>query len=384
MNGKAIARHLTEFVRSIYGTEEFIPLHAPRFEGNEEKYVLDAIQSGFVSTVGVHVQEFERRIAEFTGAKHAVATVNGTAALHAAMLVGGVNRGDEVITQAVTFVATCNAIRYCGADPVFVDVSRRTLGMCPESLAELLETHAEVRDDGLCWNRTTGRVMRACVPMHNFGHPVEIDAIKEICDRWRITLIEDAAESLGSFYRGRHTGLVGTHAAISFNGNKIITTGGGGMIITDDDEVARKARHITTTAKRPHAWLYIHDELGYNYRLPALNAALGCAQAEVLPEFVARKRALAERYAAWFEAQEYQFMLEPNDARSNYWINAFFVSDREERDCVLEYTNASGVMTRPIWTPMHTLDMFSDCLRADLPNTEWLDDRLVNVPSSVV
>lgn len=384
MNGHGFAGRLVDFVRSEYGTSEFIPLHAPRFEGNEEKYVLDAIRSGFVSTVGAHVQDFERSIAAFTGAKHAVATVNGTAALHAAMLVGGVMRGDEVITQAVTFVATCNAIRYCGAEPVLVDVSRRTLGMSPESLAGFLERHAEVRDDGLCWNRTTGRVLRACVPMHNFGHPVEIEAIKAICDRYSIVLIEDAAESLGSYYHGRHTGLVGTHAAISFNGNKIITTGGGGMIITDDDEIARKARHITTTAKKPHSWLYIHDELGYNYRLPALNAALGCAQMEVLPDYVERKRALAKRYAAWFDGEGYQFVLEPDGAKSNYWINAFLVGDREERDRVLEYANANGVMTRPIWTPMHTLDMYCNCPRADLPNSEWLDDRLVNIPSSVI
>lgn len=384
MSVQEFPRRLVDFVRGEYGTDEFIPLHAPRFEGNEERYVLDAIRSGFVSTVGVHVQEFERAIAAFTGAKHAVATVNGTAALHAAMLVGGVVRGDEVITQAVTFVATCNAIRYCGAEPVLVDVSRRTLGMSPESLAGFLERHAEVRDDGLCWNRTTGRVLRACVPMHNFGHPVEIDAIKAICDRYRIVLIEDAAESLGSYYRGRHTGLVGTHAAISFNGNKIITTGGGGMIVTDDDEIARKARHITTTAKKPHSWLYIHDELGYNYRLPALNAALGCAQVEVLPDYVERKRALAKRYAAWFDGQGYRFVLEPEGAKSNYWINAFLVGGREERDRVLEYTNANGVMTRPVWTPMHTLDMYGGCPRTELPNTEWLDDRLVNVPSSVI
>lgn len=384
MTDEPFLRELVTFIRGEFATDAFIPLHAPRFEGREEEYVLETIRSGFVSTVGRHVQEFEQKVAAFTGAKHAIATVNGTAALHAAMLVGGVKSNDEVITQALTFVATCNAIRYCGAHPVFVDVDRRTLGMSPGSLADFLASYAEVRDDGLCWNRQTGRVIRACVPMHNFGHPVQIDQIFALCEQYRITLIEDAAESLGSFYRGQHTGLFGSHAAISFNGNKIITTGGGGMIITDDDVIARRARHITTTAKKPHPWLYIHDELGYNYRLPAINAALGCAQMEVLQDHLDRKRKLAEKYAQWFTGQGYEFITEPSESRSNYWINAFAAKDRQERDRVLEYTNAQQIMTRPVWTPMHTLDLYKDCLRTDLSQTEWLESRLVNIPSSVV
>lgn len=380
----AFVDKLISFIRDQYGTDEFIPLHAPRFLGREREYVADAVDSGFVSTVGKYVGEFEARVAAYTGARHAVATVNGTAALHAALRVAGVMPDDEVITQSITFVATCNAIRYCNAHPVLVDVERTTLGMSPHSLETFLVEHAEMRDDGLCWNRATGRVIRACVPMHNFGHPVRIDRIADICNSWNLALVEDAAESLGSFYRERHTGLFGKVAALSFNGNKIITTGGGGMILTDDEDVAARARHITTTAKRPHPWLYVHDEVGYNYRMPALNAALGCAQMEALPEYVQRKRALAGRYGEWFAATGYPFVREPEHARSNYWFNSFLARNREERDAVLEQTNRNGVMTRPVWTPMHLLDPYRNCLRTDLPNTEWIDDRLVNLPSSVI
>lgn len=378
------AEDLVAFVRTLYGTSDFIPLHAPRFDARDVEYVREAVESGFVSTVGRHVTEFEQAVMAYTGAAHAVATVNGTSALHAALLVAGVQPGEEVITQSITFVATCNAIRYCTAEPVFVDIEAATLGMAPESLLAFLEAHAERRDDGLCWNRTTGRVIRACVPMHNGGHPVRIDHIAGICQEWGLVLVEDAAESLGSFYQGRHTGRTGALAALSFNGNKILTTGGGGMILTDDVALAERARHLTTTAKQPHPYLYQHDEVGFNYRLPALNAALGCAQMEKLPDYVERKRALALRYGEWFDARGVPFVREPEGARSNYWFNAFLAEDRAQRDALLAYTNAEGVMTRPLWTPMHSLPIYTGCQRTELPVSESLESRLVNVPSSVI
>ena len=376
-------KELVSFVRDQYGTKDFIPLHAPHFEGKEKEYLLDTIDSTFVSTVGAYVTQFEEKVVQYTGSKYAVATVNGTSALHVGLLVAGVQRDDEVITQSLTFVATCNAIRYCGAEPVFVDVERETLGMSPDSILDFLDRFAEMRD-GLCWNKQTNRVIRACVPMHNFGHPVRIHDIQKICQNYNIQLVEDAAESLGSFYEKIHTGRFGSLAAISFNGNKIITTGGGGMIITDDEVICKRVKHITTTAKVDHPWLYMHDDLGFNYRLPNLNAALGCAQMELLSNYVERKRALAERYANWFSDKGYKFILEPENTKANYWINAFLVNGREERDEILKYTNNNKVMTRPAWTPMHTLKMFKDNLRVDLTNTEWLESRLVNIPSSVI
>ena len=370
-------------VRSEFGAEGFIPLHAPKFGQLEREQVLETLETGFVSSVGRHVGEFENAVAAYTGAAHAVATVNGTAALHMCLILAGVQPGEEVITQSITFVATCNAIRYCQAEPVLVDIERSTLGMCPDSLSAWLHANARRRDDGCCINHQTGRVIRACVPMHDFGHPVRIHRIAEICEQWGIMLIEDAAESLGSFYEGKHTGRVGSVAAISFNGNKIITTGGGGMVITDDPSLAARAKHLTTTAKRPHPWLYIHDDVGYNYRLPAINAALGCAQMQRLPDYVQRKRALAARYAEWFSATDYEFFTEPTGAESNYWFNSFFSADRGERDGILEATNQAGVMTRPVWTPMHTLDLYRGCQQTPMPVAEWVEARLVNIPSSV-
>ena len=377
------SKELVTFVRNQFATSDFIPLHSPRFEGKEKEYLLDTIDSTFVSTVGAYVNQFEEKVSQYTGAKYAIATVNGTSALHAAMIVSGVKPNDEVITQSLTFVATCNAIRYCGAEPVFVDVDRTTLGMSPESLADFLDHYAEIREDGLCWNKISKRIIRACVPMHNLGHPVRIYKIRDLCEQYNIKLVEDAAESLGSSYDDTHTGLFGSLSAISFNGNKIITTGGGGMIITDDEIIAKQVKHITTTAKKQHPWLYIHDEIGFNYRMPNLNAALGCAQIEVLPDYVERKRMLATRYADWFSDKEYEFIIEPNNARSNYWINSFLVNNRKERDEVLKYTNHNKVMTRPVWTPMHTLEMFRGSLSVDLSNTEWLEERLVSIPSGV-
>lgn len=383
MSTEVFGRALVDLVRGEYSTDEFIPLHIPRLGERERELVADAVESQFVSSVGRYGSEFETAIADYTGAPCAVAVMNGTAALHLCLVLAGVERDDEVITQAVTFVATCNAIRYCHAHPVLVDIERPTLGMSPESLEEWLEANAELGDDGLCRNRSTGRVIRACVPMHSFGHPVRIERIAEICRRFGLVLIEDAAESLGSFYRGEHTGLVGELAALSFNGNKIITTGGGGMILTRDKKLAERARHLSTTAKVPHRWNYFHDEVGYNYRMPALNAALGCAQMESLPGFVAAKRALAERYRAWFAQTDFEFVTEPEGAESNYWLNAFFARDRAERDALLELTNDAGVMTRPVWTLMDRLPAFAGCQRGELSVSEWVADRLVNIPSWV-
>jgi perosamine synthetase len=380
----SFSKELVTFVRDQFSTNDYIPLHAPLFEGKETEYLIDTIKSTFVSSVGAYVDQFEDMVSNYTGAKYAIATVNGTSALHTALLVSGVMPNYEVITQSLTFVATCNAIRYCGAVPVFVDVERATLGMSPDSLADFLDCYAEIRHDGFCWNKKTERIIKACVPMHNFGHPVRIREIKELCEKYNIELVEDAAESLGSFYKDTHTGRFGSLGIISFNGNKIITTGGGGMIITDDHVIAKQAKHITTTAKKSHPWLFVHDKLGFNYRLPNLNASLGCAQMEVLPDYIQRKRSLAKRYIEWFSSKEYEFIIEPDNTRSNYWINAFLVNSREERDKVLEYTNQKKVMTRPAWTPMHSLKMFKNNLKTDLTNTEWIEDRIVNLPSSVI
>jgi aminotransferase in exopolysaccharide biosynthesis len=373
-----------DFVRQLFSTEDSIPLHAPRFESNETKYVVDALRSTFVSSVGQHVNEFERKISEFTGAHYVVATNNGTAALHTALRLAGVQCGDEVITQPLTFVATCNAIRYCGADPLFIDVERTTLGLSPEVISLFLEEFGEVRSDGLCWNRQSNRIIRAVVPVHNLGLPARAVEIGETCARYNITLIEDAAESLGSFRDGIHTGRAGCMGTLSFNGNKIITTGGGGAVITDDETMADKAKHLTTTAKRSHPWLYLHDEVGFNYRLPNLNAALGCAQIEQLQDYVERKRELANSYQQWFADKEPELVLEPQGARSNYWLNAVLLKDREERDSFLKYTNECGVMTRPMWTPMHTLPMYQNCQRGDVTIAENIESRLVNIPSSVI
>ncbi|OOG37788.1 LegC family aminotransferase [Rhodanobacter sp. C05] len=368
-------------VRSIYGDGP-IPLHRPVFEGNEKRYLLDCIESNFVSSVGKKVVEFEQQLATFTGAKHAIATVNGTAALHVAMQLTGVDRDSEVITQALTFIATCNAIAYCGAHPVFVDVDRETMGLSPDALGAFLATKV-VRRDGNAFNMATGRRIAACVPMHTFGHPCRIQEIVALCDEYGIPVIEDAAESLGSYRDGRHTGTFGKLATLSFNGNKVITTGAGGMILTDDSELAKRAKHITTTAKVPHPYEFVHDETGYNYRLPNLNAALGCAQMERLPEFLEIKAAVAARYAAFFAGQGMHFVHSPVGAISNYWLNALVLDSLAEREAFLEYSNSRGVMVRPIWRLMTRLPMFSDCEHDGLENSRWLEDRVVNIPSSV-
>jgi aminotransferase in exopolysaccharide biosynthesis len=374
---------LIGFVREQYRTNDIIPLHAPVFSGREREYVLDTIDSTFVSSVGGYVDRFEADVASYTGSPAAVATVNGTAALHIALRLADVGPGDLVITQPLTFVATCNAIAYCGAEPVFVDVERATLGLSPVAAEQWLTENAELTDDGGCRHRTTGRPIKAMLPMHTFGHPADLDGLLAVCERWRLWLLEDAAESLGSFYRGRHTGTIGRLGTLSFNGNKLVTTGGGGMILADG-ELARRAKHLTTTAKQPHRFEYVHDELGYNYRLPNLNAALGCAQLEQLEGFIAHKRDLAARYQALLAGSALAFVEEPDGCRSNYWLNAVICEDRQQRDLLLERTNQAGIMTRPIWQLMNRLPMYRHCESGPLDVAEWLEARVVNLPSGVV
>ena len=367
--------------RSIYG-EGFIPLHRPLFEGNERQYLVDCIDSNFVSSVGEKVNAFEDKVAKFTGSKYAVATVNGTAALHVAIELAGVKPGDEVISQALTFIATCNAISYAGARPLFVDVDLDTMGLSPVALQNFLEENAEKRSEGT-YNKISGKRISACVPMHTFGLPTRIAEIAEICTSWDITLIEDAAESLGSYVGNRHTGTFGEMATLSFNGNKVITTGAGGMIITDDADLAGRAKHITTTAKVPHPYEFVHDEIGYNYRLPNLNAALGCAQMERLDEILAIKSNIAVQWCKFFDCHSISFCNAIEGSKANYWLNAIILDSKIERDKFLKFTNDNGVMTRPIWQLMSQLKMFQDCQTDGLKNSLWLQDRVVNVPSSV-
>lgn len=374
-----------DFVRSdkLYNTSELITLHEPRFRGNEKKYLNDCIDSTFVSSVGKYVDRFEQLCAEYTGAQYAVAVVNGTCALHVALILSGVTSGDEVITQPLTFVATANAISYTGASPIFVDVDIDTMGLSPNKLETFLSAKAEMVR-GFCVNRKTGKKIKACVPMHTFGHPCRIDSIKEICDRWNIVLVEDAAESLGSFYKSRHTGTFGLFGILSFNGNKTITCGGGGMILTNDITLAKKAKHLTTTAKVPHKWEFVHDERGFNYRLSNLSAALGCAQMEQLDDFLKSKRYIAEKYNIFFRNNVIQFFNEPEFSKSNFWLNAVVFENVVIRNFFLEFTNDNNVMTRPIWKLMSDIDIYRNCESADLTNAKWLEERVVNIPSSAL
>ena len=376
-------REITEYIHALYGTDGFVPLSVPVFKGNENKYMEECIDSTFVSSVGKFVDRFEEMVAEYTGAKKAVVCVSGTNALHMAMMLVGVERDDEVLTQALTFIATCNAISYIGAHPVFIDVDRDTMGLSPKAVQSWLENNAELRN-GECYNKTTGRRIKCCVPMHTFGHPVHIEELVEVCKNWNIELVEDAAESIGSFYKGKHTGTFGKVGAISFNGNKTITTGGGGMLLFNDEELARHAKHLTTQAKVPHRWEFRHDHIGYNYRMPNINAALGCAQMEHLEEYVLNKRETAAKYAEFFKGIEcVEFFEEPADCRANYWLNVVILRDKEAQLKFLEYTNDNGVMTRPIWELMNRLPMFEHCQNDGLKNTIWFADRVVNIPSSV-
>jgi len=363
-----------------------VALHEPRFGGNEWTYAKECLDTGWVSSVGKFVDRFEQQLAEYTGAKRAVATVNGTAALHMCLLLAGVKPGDEVLIPTLTFVATANAVAYCGAVPHFVDSDPATLGVDPKRLEAYLRENAAVRSDG-CTSRETGRPLRALVPMHTFGHPSDLDGIAEVCRHFRLALVEDAAESLGSFYKKKHTGNHGLLSALSFNGNKVVTTGGGGAVLTNDEELGKLAKHLSTTARVAHPWELTHDRVGYNYRMPNINAALGCAQLEQLPEFIKAKRSLAKRYEQAFGGLAgVSFFTEPKDARSNYWLNALLL-DREhadQRDSLLELLNKSGIHARPAWTLMHRLPMYKDCPAMDLSTAEDLAARIVNIPSSVV
>lgn len=382
-------KQITDFIRELYSIKSgVVPLHAPVFCGNEKEYLINCIDSTFVSSVGKYVDKFEEVVAQYTGAKKAIVIVNGTNALHLALLSAGVKTDDEVITQPVTFIATANAIAYCNAHPVFLDVDKDTLGLSPENLAEWLSKNTKTiinpaNKQPETFNKTTNRRIAAVVPMHTFGHPCRIDEIIEVCDKYGIPVVEDAAESLGSFYKNKHTGTFGKLGILSFNGNKIVTTGGGGMILTNDVELGNKIKHLTTQAKVPHQWEFFHDEIGYNYRMPNVNAAIGVAQMENIHKFIESKRSTAKSYQQFFKSIDVDFFIEPNDSVSNYWLNLILFKNRQERDEFLSYSNNNGVITRPVWTLMNKLPMFKNSQTDSLTNSKWVEDCAVNIPSSV-
>lgn len=376
-------QNIISFIQGLYKTKEFIPLHEPKFNGNEKKYLNECIDSTFVSSVGAFVDRFEKDFASYVGSSYAIATVNGTSALHIALLLANVKKDDEVITQALTFVATANAISYCQAKPVFIDVDLDTLGLSPKALQDFLESNCEIIDKK-CVNKKTKKIIRACVPMHTFGHPCKIDEIVKICTTWNITVVEDSAESLGSFYKNKHTGKFAKLGVFSFNGNKIITAGGGGVIVTNDEELAIRAKYLTTTAKVPHPYEYVHDEIAYNYRMPNLNAALLCAQLENLDDTIKNKRALALEYEEFFfKIDDIEFMQETKNSKVNYWLNTLIFKTQKNRDKFLESTNNNKVMTRPIWRLLSELKMYKNCQTDSLTNSKYLQTRVVNIPSSV-
>ncbi len=376
-------QEILSFIRKLYGeSENLIPLHVPVFNGNEKQYLNECIDSTFVSSVGKFVDAFEQKVAEYTNSKHAIVCVNGTNALHLSLLLVGVEQNDEVLTQPLTFIATANAISYANAIPVFVDVDKDTMGLSPNALEQFLQDNAEIKN-GECFNKSTGRRIKACIPMHTFGHACRIEEIAEICKKYHIELVEDAAEAMGSFYKGKHLGTFGKISAISFNGNKIMTTGGGGIMLTNYDEFAKKAKHLSTQAKVPHAWEYAHDYVGYNYRMPNINAALGLAQLEQMEEFLQNKRETALQYLEFCKKNSINFFVERENEQSNYWLNAIILDNKEQRDTFLKESNENGVMTRPIWQLMNKLPMFKDCPKGNLSNAEWLEDRVINIPSSV-
>lgn len=383
-------QEIVDFIREIYNKPKgFIPLHAPVFIGNEKKYLEECIDTTYVSSVGKFVDQFEIEMAKYTGAAKAVACVNGTNALHLALLIVGVEQDTEVITQPLTFIATANAITYTGAKPIFIDVDKDTMGLSPKALKSWLETSTikqinKSTNQQETVNKKTGKRISACVPMHTFGHPCRIDEIVEICKQYNIPVVEDAAESLGSYFKGQHTGTFGRIGILSFNGNKTITTGGGGMLLFNDEKLAQKAKHLTTQAKAPHKWEFVHDEIGYNYRMPNINAALGLAQLESLEKFIIAKRKLSTEYEKIFKTLNIQFFKEPVNAKSNYWLNVIILKNRKERDNFLKYTNENKIMTRPIWELMNRLKMFKECQIGNLSNAEWLADRVINIPSSVI
>jgi len=373
---------LISFVRAQYKTNQFIPLHEPRFRGNERKYLMDTIDSTFVSSVGPYVDRFERMIEEISGAQKAVAVVNGTSSLQVALRLAGVRSGNEVITQALTFIATANAIAYNNAIPIFLDVDLDTMGLSPKAVSAFLEEFGELREDG-CYNKSSGKRISACMPMHTFGFPVHMDELIKVCNLWRIPIVEDAAESLGSLYKGKHTGSMGLLGGFSFNGNKTVTCGGGGAIVTNDIDLGIHAKYLTTTAKRPHPYEFFHDELGYNFRMPNLNAALACAQLETLNHSIEDKRSLALEYQNLFNELGIKFRTETPETKANYWLMCIELEDRHERDAFLKYTNENQVMTRPIWQLMYRLPMYEYCQHDAQQNAEFLEERIVNVPSSV-
>lgn len=374
---------IVDYIREKFPNKDRIFLHEPVFIGNEKDYICEAIDSTFVSSVGDFVNKGEQMMCDLTGSSFAVATVNGSSALHTSLLVVGVNRNDEVLTQSLTFIATCNAINYTGAHPIFLDVDMETLGMSPKSLRQFLHQNAEMRKDGHAYNKGTGKRIKACVPMHTFGFPCKIDEIAAICLDWNITLIEDSAESLGSYFNEKHTGTFGDIGVFSFNGNKTVTSGGGGMIVTNNEEYAKRSKHLTTQAKVPHQWEFVHDLVAYNYRMPNINAALLCGQLENLEMYVQSKRKLSEEYFDFFKSKNIRYVEEPARTKANYWLNSIFLDNRKQRDEFLKYTNERGVMTRPSWELMHRLRMFNSFQCTRLENSEWIADRLVNIPSSV-
>lgn len=377
-------QYIIDKIREIYHKPDGpIYLHEPLFIGNEKKYLEECIDSTYVSSVGKFVDIFEKKIAEYTGAKKAVVCVSGTNALHIALKLVGVEQYDEVITQPLTFIATANAISYCFATPIFIDVDIDTMGLSPKSLEVFLTEETEMKVDG-CYNKSTGKRIKACIPMHTFGHPCRIDEIAIICKKHKIELIEDAAESIGSYYKGQHTGTFGKIGVLSFNGNKTITSGGGGMLLFNDEKLALEAKHLTTQAKVPHPWEFVHDEIGYNYRMPNINAALGVAQLENLNLYLEKKRKLAAIYNDFFHDKKVSFFHEPDNSTSNYWLNVILFDSKEERDVFLTESNLQGVMTRPVWRLMNKLPMFENCQCGDLSNSEWLEKRVVNIPSSVI
>lgn len=370
------------FIKKLYNNKEIVPLHAPVFLGKEKEYLSRCIDTTFVSYVGEYVNQFEDMTASFTGAKYAVAIVNGTAALQVALTVADVKACDEVITQPFTFVATANAISHCGAKPVFIDVDSDTLGMSAVKLEYWLNNNAYIKDDKT-YNKITKRKISAIVPVHTFGFPCKIDKIIEIADKYRIPVIEDSAEAIGSFFNGKHCGTFGLAGILSYNGNKTITTGGGGMIITDDENFSRKVKHLTTTAKIPHKYEYVHDEIGYNYRMPNINAAIGVAQMENLSMILNNKRETAMQYKDFFKKTGIKFMEEPLNSEANYWLNAILFDNKETRNSFLEYTNNNGVQTRPAWKLLNELEMYKECQTDDLTNSKRFSEGIVNIPSGV-
>lgn len=371
-----------QYIQDRFNTKEFIPLHAPVFNGNERKYIMDVLETTIVSSVGPYVDLVERMVEEISQTKRSISVVNGTSALQVAIQLAGVRRGDEVITQALSFVATANAIHFNGAEPVFLDVDYDTMGLSPNSVSDFLEEFAELREDGT-YNKKSGKRISACVPMHTFGFPVHLNELISICSKWKIPVVEDAAESLGSYYNDKHTGSFGRLGIFSFNGNKIVTSGGGGMIVTNDEELANSAKHITTTAKVPNPYEYVHDQIGYNFRMPNINAALVCAQLEQLEEFLLNKRQLAEDYADFFNREGIIFRKELNNTRVNYWLMCIELENLNERNSFLNATNGSNMMTRPIWQLLYRLPMYKHCYKDNQSNAEYLEKRIVNIPSSV-